>query len=366
LRVGVQYQAHARYDTTVPRLALVLRDLYPARLEQGTQAALPRLGALERWLAQGEARAAPGGWRAWLWREWVSREAGDVGQPAAPPASIAGAAVDGLGADQPLWFATPVHLMAGLDTVRLHPAGLLLLDAGEQAALAADFARVFAGSGRALHATGRRELLLAGGAAVAPGSQSSHDPARWLGADPRSGFPAGDGAQALRRLGAEIEMWLHEHPVNRARAGRGLLQANALWLWGGGAPALTVAMVDAAVQPGTRHSPQPQPIAWAGDLFVDGLARLRGVQIAERAQRWPAGPGDVLAVCDLGATPDVSALLALERDWLAPAFEHWRSGAVDSASLLAGDRAFTLRGPRWRGQLRRLRRSRPWWENLLQ
>jgi hypothetical protein len=246
--------------------------------------------------------------------------------------------------------------MAGLDTVRMHPAGLLTLHPGEQAALAADFARVFSDSGHTLHATGRRELLLAGGAACAPGSVHSHDPGKWLGTDPRCGFPTGDGAPALRRLGAEIEMWLHDHPVNRARAERGLLQANALWLWGGGAPALA----------GGTASTAPQPMAWAEDLFVDGLARLRGCSIASATQRWPAAAGDMLAVCDLGARPDAQSLLALEREWLAPAFEHWRSGAAHSATLLAGDRAITLRGPRWRGVLRRMRRSRPWWESLLQ
>jgi hypothetical protein len=340
----------------VPRLILVLRDLYPTRLDTATQAALPRLTALERWLAQGEACATPGGWREWLWREF-----GDAREPAAPPASIAGAAVAAAEAGQPLWLATPVHLMAGLDTVRMHPAGLLELDSGEQAALVADFAHVFAGSGHSLHATGRRDLLLAGGAALAPGSVCSHDPGKWLGTDPRSGFPAGAGAPALRRLGAEMEMWLHEHPVNRARAARGLLQANALWLWGGGAPAVTGAPAAAAQRP-----IGPLSIAWAEDLFVDGLARLCGLAIASGAQRWPAAPRDALAVCDLGARPDAGSLLALEREWLAPAFEQWRRGAAHSATLLAGDRAITLQGARWRAMVWRMRRSRPWWETLLQ
>jgi hypothetical protein len=352
LRIGVQDQAHARYDTTVPRLTLVLRDLYPARLDEATRDALPRLPVLERWLTQATARAAPGGWREWLWLEF-----GDASQPAMPPASIAGAAVAGANAEQPLWLATPVHLMAGLDTVRMHPAGLLALDSSEQAALCADFARVFTGSGHSLHATGRRELLLAGGAQVAPGSVRSHDPARWLGTDPHSGFPAGVGAAPLRRLGAEMEMWLHDHPVNRARAERGLLQANALWLWGGGAPPLAAA---------TAQSERAQPMAWADDLYVDGLVRLRAVAMASATQRWPGVSGDVLAVCELGARPDARSLLALEREWLAPALEHWLGGAVKSATLLAGDQAYALQGGRWRGIVRRMRRSRPWWETLLQ
>jgi hypothetical protein len=107
-------------------------------------------------------------------------------------------------------------------------------------------------------------------------------------------------------------------------------------------------------------------MAWADDLYVDGLARLRGLSLASGTQRWPAAPGNLLAVCELGARPDASSLLALEREWLAPAFEHWRGGAVQSATLLAGDRAITLQGRRWGGIAWRMRRSRPWWETLLQ
>ena len=134
-----------------------------------------------------------------------------------------------------MWLATPVHMVAGLDTVRVHPAGLLRLAAGEQQILQGDFARVFAGSGWSLHATGRRELLLAGPFPQANAAVRSADPALWLGADPRAGLPSGPGSDSLRRFGAELEMWLHEHPVNLARAGRGLLTVSALWLWGGGA-----------------------------------------------------------------------------------------------------------------------------------
>jgi hypothetical protein len=345
----------------VTRLILVLRDLYPARLDRDALAALPRLPALERWLARGDSAQVQGGWRSWLWREFALRAPLAVGAPgaadAAAPAAVAAAAVPNLPAGKPLWFATPVHFVAGLDTVRLHPAGILELDADAQQLLAADFARVFAGSGYTLHATGRRELLLAGGAPAAPGCLRSSDPAMWLGADPRGGFPAGENAAELRRLGAEIEMWLHEHPLNRARAGRGQLPANALWLWGGGATAVICAVRTA-----------PAALAWAEDLYVDGLTRARASQLAAPPARWPdagasaAPPGELLVVCGLGAAPDARSLLALEHDWIAPALAQWQGNRFDSATLLAGDRAITLKGSRWR---RFWRRPRPWWELLL-
>ena len=340
----------------MPRFVIVLRDLYPVRLDRDTRAALPRLPALESWLAQGDSEQHSGDWRQWLWARFA-----DDAQREAPPAAIAGTAVAEVPEGLPVWFATPVHFVAGLDTVRLHPAGLLELSAAEQQALAADFARVFSGSGYSLHVTGRRELLLAGGEPAAAVTLRTHDPAMWLGADPRAGFPVGAGAAALRRLGAELEMWLHEHPVNQARAGRGLLAANALWLWGGGAPTVSCS-------PGAAVRAE----AWADDLFVDGLSRFLGGAVMRRPERWPglatdaALPTELLAVCELGAAPDQRSLLALDCDWFAPLFAHWRRGGFESATLLAGPRASTLRGSQLRRLWRRFRRTRPWWETLLQ
>jgi hypothetical protein len=345
----------------VPRLTLVLRDLYPASLSDAARSALPRLPRLEQWLARGDIERAAGDWR-----QWLQRRARDESLHATPPASVAAAAIASVPEAAPVWLASPVHLVAGLDTVRVHPAGLLQLSGEEQRALAQDFTKVFAGSGWSLHATGRRELLLAGGSAAAAGAVRSHDPALWLGADPRAGLPAGRGADALRRLGSELEMWLHEHPVNRARQARGTLSANALWIWGGGAPMIT-----------NRRSAMPNAAdtarAWANDVFVDGLAQLQGYTLAPLPERWPqarsaerAPPADLLAVCELGAEPGERALQALESNWIAPALEHWSRGPWRSATLWAGARAVTLTRSPLRSLWRGLRRTRPWWESLLQ
>ena len=345
----------------MPRLILVLRDLYPARLSDAARAALPRLPQLEQWLARGEIELARGDWR-----QWLLRESRDAALRAAPPASIAAAAVPCVPAGVPLWFATPVHLVAGLDTVRVHPAGLLQLSAEEQRALERDFTQVFAGSGWSLHATGRREMLLAGGPELSAAAVRSHDPALWLGADPRAGLPAGGGANALRRLGAEMEMWLHEHPVNQARQARGSLIANALWVWGGGAPA--IAIHRSAVPNATGAA-----VAWANDLFVDGLAQVEGYTLEPLPERWPQStpthgpwPAELLAVCELDPRGGESALHLLERNWIAPALEHWRGGHGRSATLVAGACVVTLARRPFRSLWRIFRRTRPWWESLLQ
>ena len=336
------------------RLVLVLPDLYPTRLSEAARAALPRLPALEWWFRQGRAEESAG-WRQWLQREWHGGSLAAAMPASVAGAAVAGAAVAGVSTDRPLWLATPVHFVAGLDTLRLHPAGLLHLDVAGQQELASDFRAVFAGSGWSLHATGRREMLVSGGAPVA---LRSHDPALWLGADPAEGLPAGAGARPLRQFGAELEMWLHEHPVNQARLARGLLNATALWLWGGGA----------SLAP--RPPVSTRAVAWASDLFVDGLCALGGSVADPLPPRWPlppqvrGAPLDLLVVCESG--PDAGSLAALDRDWIAPALEQWRGGAYRSATLLAGKHAVRLERSPWRRPWRAWLRPRPWWESLLQ
>ncbi len=246
------------------RCAVILADLYPAAsLEELPGAAdVPRLPALEYWLSKAdvthEQPARIPGWYGWLARQW-----GVPGAARAPAACVAGA----LGIDAPAWLVTPLHYQASLDTMRLHHAGLLSLPLAEQQVLAADFARVFAGSGWHLRATGVRELLLTGPASeqvdVNPGGV---DPARLLGGSLVTGQPQGEGAAVLRRLASEIELWLHEHPVNRQRRGSALA-VSSLWPWGGGHPAPQPA-APAVVAAAELHG---------GDLFSVAVARQRGV-----------------------------------------------------------------------------------------
>jgi hypothetical protein len=336
----------------VSRLVLVISDLHIARLSEAARRALPRLPQLEWWLGRAGS-TLEADWRSWLQRTVLEGE-----QRSLPLASIAGAGLTAVPAEGALWLATPVHLVAGLDTVRVHPAGVLRLTWDAQRALELDFARVFAGSGWTLHATGRRELLLAGSAPQPGGTVRSHDPMLWLGADPRAGLPSGSGADPLRRLGAEMEMWLHEHPVNQQRLARGQLSVNAFWIWGGGAGAIA--------RPAEGAPNLAPKVAWGDDLYLDGLARLGGYAVEPLPEQWPqrASAADRLVVCELGLAPEPRALESLDTNWIGPALEHWRRGAAQRATLLAGGRAVTLeRAPLaalWRG----LRRTRPWWESF--
>ncbi len=54
------------------------------------------------------------------------------------------------------------------------------------------------------------------------------------GRQPMRFMPAGDDASTWTRLLNEIQMALHEHPLNLSRQARGVLPVNSLWPWGGG------------------------------------------------------------------------------------------------------------------------------------
>ena len=62
----------------------------------------------------------------------------------------------------------------------------------------------------------------------------TREPAAVSGRDIRDKMPQGRDGRAVRRLMNELQMILHEHPVGARRAARGLLHANAVWLWGFG------------------------------------------------------------------------------------------------------------------------------------
>ncbi len=62
----------------------------------------------------------------------------------------------------------------------------------------------------------------------------SYPPHDIMGQSIAAHLPSGPGEDAIRQLMEAAEPILAEHPVNRARAQRGVPTANAIWLWGSG------------------------------------------------------------------------------------------------------------------------------------
>jgi len=313
----------------------------------GVAAALPRLTQLEALLCRATHAPLPeGGWREWL-RE---RLHGPAMTPAATVAAAWGLPQEPA---RQYWLATPVHLFAGLDSVRLHPQGLLRLTPSEQRQLAEQFARVFDDSPWRLHARDRRELVLAGPALAASGA----DPALLLGADPSAGLPRGVDAPALKRLAAEIELWLHEHPLNLERQRRSQLPVTALWLWGG---TPTRPGHDATVHVPIEDKPpdlSALPRLLGEDTYAQALWRLPAARTWQRHGRRDAV---VLRwVCDArGLQP---LLAHLEARWWPAARAALSRRRLSALRIVTAERVHSLSF--W-SQARRWRRTQPWWQLL--
>jgi len=304
----------------------------------------------------GDKRRLEDGWRAWAAR-WL----GLPQHARTAPASIAAAALADAPAARAVWLATPLHLIAGLTSVHFDRRSLLRLPLAELEVLAAGFGETFRGSGFELHPLESGELLLSGAAEPVPSSTT--EPARLLLHPVADALPAGEGAPALRRLIAEIEMWLHGHPLNDQRARCGAPPVSTLWLWGGGAPALTPATA----------SGQITAAAFGADAYVRGLWRLAGGESAVMPVHWEALISErrvqralgVVEVADLlHAHPSwrlADALADIDRRLLSPALAALNRGSLERLVLVANDRCLTLRAAdRWR----LWRRRRPGLEGL--
>jgi hypothetical protein len=331
-------------------LILILADFFPDYLSAATEQATPRLVALETLLAKSRRSALRQGWRAWLAQRFATPEIAAL----APAELVARAWLPPSEAKH--WLATPVHYFAGLDSVHLHPEGLLQLSAQEQAALVADFELVFADTPWRLHGNGARELLLSGPRLDA----DCPDPAQFAGLNPSAGLPRGAQLATLRRLGVEIEMWLHEHRVNQERRERGELPVTTLWFWGASAPlrASNAGRVSNAAGGLLR--------LYGHDTYAQALWRLCGLESASL----PANLQDaleseasalLLIIPALDAGNLVDALQRLEVHWLAPALQGLRARRLSGIHLLAGTRSYELR---WLHLARFWRALLPWTEQM--
>ena len=230
-------------------------------------------------------------------------------------------------------MATPVHLVAGMTSVRMPPDGVLELTPAEASALCSEFNRGFAGAGVSLVATDDACLVCVFNKTL---DVATHDPEAVQGHDVFAFQPSGTDAAPLRRFMSEIEMWLHPHELNHARCRDLLPPITGLWLWGGGA----------------AEKALPPVQGWTAGR--DPLFSAFGAE-----SRWPPTPRSGVVVC--ADAPGASGWPEVEERWLAPAAAALRTGAIERLDLAAGTRRFSVRkGFDWR----LWRRTRPWWESF--
>jgi hypothetical protein len=173
------------------------------------------------------------------------------------------------------------------------------------------------------------------------------EPARSMGASLADAQRANAADPALRRLGGEIEMWLHDHSVNDARARRGEPPVTALWLWGAGP------LGDAAAEAGSV--PPLSDIAFGRDAYLQGLWAARGAKVFPLPQQladvfgYPQARRGVLVVeigLMLHSHPSwtfFDAVAQIDRSFVAPAVDALHSGQCERLVILANDYQLTLR-----------------------
>lgn len=284
-------------------------------------------------------------------QDWRSGVLAAFGGMAVEAAQVAARAIEGMREGAPLCMAAPLHVVAGISRVHLPPGGRLLLPPLEERAWCAAFNQEFGSPGVRLHvaAPGGGWLLEAPFAAAARDAAPDELVGEALARAPAGG----DDERALRRLGAEVEMWLAAHALNREREARRLPPLNALWFWGGA----TAAPLPSLRLPRVFCGNQP------GDAWLAGLARAGGSE-ALIAADWntAAARGDSLLIV---LAPDAAGQTRrfweqLEADWIAPAAQALATGAMPALRLQVGASAWQLPQPRpWRW----LRRNRgDWWQ----
>ena len=186
-----------------------------------------RLAVLALDLPQVEReRVLERGWAFWRWR-------GDCRLLAE-----AGHVMDAMPAGQgAISLLEPVHLKAETDHAVVFGSRFLALSESEIRSLFADFAHWLHADGlRLLHGRhGRAYLLHPPSSDPASALLGERDLAPLAEALNRNAEPllSSDAAlRPLRRWLTEVQMWLHGHPVNEARARRGLPEVNSFWLHG--------------------------------------------------------------------------------------------------------------------------------------
>lgn len=246
--------------------------------------------------------------------------------------------------------ADPVHLRLGADGPTLLPAAGFEITRTEADRLAASLNEHFGAQASFVVLAPvqwcARTALESDFAGAAP--------ADLAGQPVDSRLPQARGAAFL----TEIQMVLHDHPVNRDREARGAPVVNSLWLWGSG-------KLPASVE-------APWHSLTADEPLCGGLARLAGMRwrrlpasAAEWLERAPEEGRHLLVLDQLrgvlalgGAQAQAGLVRDLEAGWFAPLLDALRAGRIGMVTLHVPEA-----GANWetiRSDLRRFwRRARP-------
>lgn len=241
--------------------------------------------------------------------------------------------------------ADPVHLHIEHDQILLADSRVFPINAAEAGELTGILNRHFAESGHnilfmPLHSA-RWYLCLKD---IPP--PQTHPLAEAVNKGIHGLLPYGASACEWRKLFNEVQMLLHEQPLNLAREARGEPAINGVWFWGGGVmpksfhSAYThvcgnnVLAQALALMSGVRYSPLPPeatllPRASPSDKYLVVLDMLQGNASYSDAYGWR------------------ESLKELEKNWFEPLFAMAKQGKFQQLKLSVlgknGHKDFTIR-----------------------
>lgn len=297
-----------------PMLIVIPGALPPATVAAELAKRLPQQApALHAWLQAGHAHAQAFDVHAHgctPYEAWQLEQAGYQDQPGLPRGAGLGpllalpqshARPDGLesggasaaaGAQSPgVWLAELVHLGLGTDQAAMLDPDQMDLHAEEAEALYAEVAPLFEGTDFAAEPLSPQRWRVHLPPGLRPHTGSPHAVA---GHSLNSWWPQDAAMRPWRRLLNEIQMAWHEHPVNEARAARGVPPVNGLWLYGGAEP-WPVQPAAPDVHVATELNGAHRAGDWAS--WLDALARLDAAHIEPLAtgkSGLPARPAELL------------------------------------------------------------------------
>jgi hypothetical protein len=295
--------------TFAMRLTLAVPDLL--EIDHDVLAAMPVLRTLAA--CAGNANVVPGGLAAALLASWRA----DASFGTAPLAAL-GAGFDP--GDTYVLRADPVALVAGRSDVTLANRidDLGPADAGAIMALLNGH---FAGDGLVFHVprpdawfvtTRHRPVMTTTPVAAVRGAIFRH-------------LPQGDDATRWRRWMSEMQMLLHDHPVNLAREARGLLPVTGIWPAEGGSLADVPRGPRVAVYAaGAAAADVARGIALRGGGSLESVpASFAALQLQE----------DTIVVLD--AVPDANATETVMQNWIDPALTTLQRGDLETLRVVA-------------------------------
>lgn len=242
-------------------------------------------------------------------------------------------ALDGGDPGVAYWLRSdPVYLRMLRGQLLLAESGMYAPTADETRALIATLNEHFAPDNLAFQAPHPARWYLRVEHAPALVTQSLADV---IGRDIDRYLPAGNDGLRWHRILNEIQMLLHEHPVNQARETAGKPALNSVWLWGGG------------VHPVARGSTFTK--LWSDDALALALAATNNIParpLPESAHPLVGAPaGDagaqlivlpqLRAAIHAGNSDHSRAILhALEKNWFAPLYSALRHRRLTGLALI--------------------------------